>query len=327
MQQKEGPQAPVELLHEEPALEEQRSKLAQVGQKAIATPDEQQAAKSADDQQYLAKAAEGDQQASAALEEQQTTAVSKEPQATAVQKEQQASTAQKEQQSIAAPKEQQPTVAPKGQQAKAVPKGSWAKAAKPTQVGQPAKLTQVGQTAKSAPAGQQVKPGSAQGGQQAKNAGKSGTIKQQQTGAVPKRSLSGAVPRSPDQRKTLLKPRIEPPPIRKVSNLPPTPSTKVGQSWQTDRPPTSKAQDNSKLTTLRRSSSSPLIPSVVKTPPLGASTPKHGEDPGEPVDMDTTIIFDESPEAGSKRRRVSDSSDKAPEGREGKKPPSKKTTA
>ena len=377
VQQKEGPQAPEELLHKKPAPKEQRTKFAQVGQKtetaleeqqvksaqsgqkAIAAPGEQQATKAAvDHQQHLAKAAEGDRQASAALEEQQANAVPKEPQATAVQEEQQASTAQKEQQAIAAPKEQQPIVAPKGPQAQAVPKGPQAKAAKPAQVEQPAKLTQVGQKAKPAksapagqkakpaptgqkakpapsgqkakpaPAGQKAKPTSAQGGQLAKNAGKSGTIqKQQKTGAGPRRTLSDVGPRSPNQQKTLLKSGIVPPPIRKVSNLPPIPSTKVGQSWQTDQPSTSKAQESvSKFTILKRRNSLPSPP-VVKAPPLGASTPKHGGEPEESDDMDTTIIFDESHESASKRKRDSESSDKAPEEGEGKKPSSKKTAA
>ena len=358
VQQNKGARAPGNLLHTEPAPREQRIKFAQVGQKAetaldeqqvksaqsgqkaIAAPGEQQAAKVVDDQQHLAKAAEEDRQASAALEEQQADAVPEEPQATAAQEEPQASTAPKGQQSTTAPKEQQPKVAPKEPQAKTVPKGPQAKpaqtgqVAKPAQKGQPAKPAQVVQRAKpakSAPAEPKAKPASAQvqAKQQPKTAGKTGTIpKQQQAGAGPNRTSSADVPRSSNQQKTLLKQRIEPPPIRRASPLLPNPSTKVGQSWQTDQPQTSKAQEKvSKLTTLRRSNSSPPASSVVEALPVGASTPKHGGDPGEPVDMDTTIIFDESPDAGSKRRRESDSSDKAPEEREGKRPPSKKTTA
>ena len=339
VQQNEDPRASGELLHKKSAPKEQRTKFAQVGQKTetaldeqqvtsaqtgqktIAAPGEQQVAKAADDhQQHLAKAADGDRQASAALEEQHTNAVPKEQQATAVQKEQQASTAQKEQQSVAAPKEQQPTVDPKGKQAKTVFK--WGQA-KPTQMKQSAKQTPAGQKVKPAPVGQKAGPANAHGGQLAR-AGTSGTIRQQKTGAVPKRSKSDVAPRSPNQRKTLIKPRIEPPPIHKVSNLRPSPSTKVGQSWQTDRPPPSKAQEKesvSKLTTLKKGRNSPpSVPSVVKTPPLGASTPK-GRDPAEP-DMDVTIDFDES-HFGSKRRR---DSDKDPEDEEGKKPSSKKPT-
>ena len=307
VQQADDPRAPGALLHTEPAPKEQRLKFAQIGQKTETALGEQQVksaqsgqtTKAVDDtQQRLEKAVEGDRQAKAAL------------------------------------KEQQPTAAPEGPPTKVVPKESYAKTAQvgqqdiPAQKGQPAKSAQSGQAAKPDPVWNKAMPASVKLALQAKHdADRTGATSKHQTGAGRRRALSDVSPRSPNQRKNSITKGIVPPPIRKTSNLQPTPSTKVGQSWQTDQPPTSKAQEKSKLLKLSKGRSSlPSVPPVVKALPLGASTPKHGEEPEDP-DMDTTIVFDEVSESGSKRKRDSESSEKAPEEGEGKRPSSKKSTA